>query len=480
MSFDVLNRYSANHKPWDHVGNIIPDIEHSEGERPAIAYRVAAWLPVQFFDKYYENWMVVMPGKTVGVDPDGALMPGEYCGTAPTVTYTTNDITAGTIDVSTGLPCSFTGATKVVELWALNGILYAANTSTLAGTDGTHTSGFMGRGGISWPGANGSSSVTARYPIGVAPYAYLQWAGGDGVNPSGYHFHNYNMQASVAVLCDYVIKLPLVPATVASGAVATSVTNSALVFGTTHWHTRSYAEQNATGRYDAGGLGTIPLLATYPVVALALTYYPLAQNTPRTAITFNSTSTADTAALAAVLLNEQTAVTSVTKAGDYWVDYDKGVIFIYSSDGATLPTVISSPAGTVTITYYRNDSAPAVLSKFACVLAGNLQGGDFLKTGTGSNLVIADPASVNFATIMGQVIGFEFHPLDGLDRVKTAFNPPIGTDASGSMANAALNGSGVGLGQMDRMPGSADGGMPDLVNFAGAANTLVIINLVSR
>jgi hypothetical protein len=99
MSFDSLNRYNPNHKVWDHVGNLIPDVEHSEGERPAIELQVASWLPVQFFDKHYENWMVVLPGKAIALDPDGRAMPAEYGLTSASVVYTQNDVDAGTIDV---------------------------------------------------------------------------------------------------------------------------------------------------------------------------------------------------------------------------------------------------------------------------------------------------------------------------------------------------------------------------------------------
>ncbi len=80
MSFNALGQYTPNHKAWDHVGNIIPDVENSEGDRPHLGdkARPASWLPVQFYDKHYENWNVVMPGKAVAYDPDGYLMPAEY------------------------------------------------------------------------------------------------------------------------------------------------------------------------------------------------------------------------------------------------------------------------------------------------------------------------------------------------------------------------------------------------------------------
>jgi hypothetical protein len=479
MSFDVLNRYSASHKPWDHVGNIIPDIEHSEGERPACEFRVAAWLPVQFYDKYYENWIVTMPGKAVGLDPDGAVIPAQYCGTAPQVVYTTNDIAAGTIDVSTGLACDFTGATKTVELFTMTGVNYSGNTHTLAGTTATYTCGFLGRAGVPWAGANGSSSVTQRYPIGVAPYAYLQWAGGDGSNPSGYHFHNYNMQHQVAVLCDYVIKLPLVPAQATAETVDKVATGSALVIGTANVHTRAYAQANATGRYSAT-TGTVPVLATYNVVAIALDEYPVAQQTSRTTIAMTSTVAGDLTTVAGLLVNEKTSLAAVVAAGDYWIDYPMGVIFVWSPDGTALPSSMTLCSGTLSITYYHLASAPSTMSKFSCVLAGSIQPGDFLKVGSQSNLVVATAGSDRFVDILGQVLAFETYPRDGLDRVKTAFNPVLNTSAAGSMANGTAGSASAGLGQLDRMPGSADGGMPDLVNYAGAADTLVIINLISR
>ena len=471
MSFDALNRYSANHKPWDHVGNIVPDVEHSEGERPAFEWRVASWLPVQFYDKYFENWVVVMPGKTVALDPDGAVMPGEYGATTATVTYTADDIAQGTIDVATGNAVT---TAKTVCLYELTGTL--SGTAATAGTSGV-TSGFMGRGGIAWPGANGSSTVTARYPIGVAPYCYLQWAGGDGFNPSSYHYHNYNMQHQVAVLCDYVIKLPLVPAQAATQTLAKSATSAALQFGTGYTYTTAYARSDVYGRYNQT-TGLYPIPGGTPVVAFSLSYSPVAHNTSRTTITMQSSSASDD--LSSILVNEVSSLSAIKKSGEFWVDYDVGVLFIYSSDGATIPVAITGAGGTVSLTYYRLDTAPGTTSKFASVLAGNIQPGDFLKTSTGSNLAVANPGSDTFANIMGQVLGFEKYPRDGLDKVKTAFNPPINTNSAGAMYNGTANTSALGLGQMDRMPGSADGGMPDLINFAGAADTLVIINLVSR
>jgi hypothetical protein len=469
MAFDSLGRYTPNHKAWDHVGNIIPDIEHSEGERPHLGDggKVAAWLPVQFYDKHYENWVVVMPGKAVAFDPDGSLMPAEYGLTSATVTYTQNDVDAGVIDVATGLPVT---TAKVVTLSNLDGTRDGTWTQANAGV-GAVTSGFMGRFGVSF------ADATRKYPVGVAPYAYLQWAGGDGFNPTQYAKHNYNMQHRVAVLCDYVIKLPLVPAQVSNESLDKTTTSSALTFAASNIYTRAYAQAEATGRYNAS-TGTYPVLDTYPVVAISLAYQNLAKNTARTTFALSSSDSTDT--MTGVLTYEKTALSGVTAAGDYWIDYEKGVIFVYSSDGATMPTQISGASGTPRITYYRLGAAPSTTSKFACVLAGSLVPGDFLKVGTGSNLVAATPASDTFVDIIGQVLSLEVYPKDALDMVRTAYNPALTTDASGSMANGSASSASTNAGQLDQMPGSATGGVPDSIHYAGGADTLVVINLISR
>ena len=465
MSFDALNRYSANHKPWDHVGNIIPDIEHSEGERPAVAYQVASWLPVIFYDKYYENWLVTMPGKAVALDPDGRLMPAEYGLTSASVTYTTSDVHAGTIDIATGLPVT---TAKVVTLANLSGVKDVTWTLANAGVTAV-TSGFMGRFGVPFVDA------TIKPAIGVAPYAYIKNAGGDGSNPSQYSQHNYNMQHAVAVLCDYVIRLPLVPAAVLSETIAKTVTNSALIFGTSHVHTRAYAISNATGRYDTS-TGTVKVSATATVVAFALDHYPIAKQTLTTPLAMASTVAADD--LSGILVNEVTSIAQVNSAGKYFVDYDFGVIFVYSSDGTTLPVALSGASGTVSLQYFPLDTAPSTLSSFACVHAGSLVPGELLKVGASSNLVAA--AVTDGWQVLGQIIGVEKWPLDGLDRVKTAFNPPIGTSSLGSMGAGVAGSASANLGQMDRMPGSSTGGIPDLLTFAGGADTVLIINLISR
>lgn len=471
MAFDSMNRYSPSHKPWDHVGNAVPSLEVSEGIRPAFEAKPAAWLPVQFYDKYFENWIVIPNGMPVALDPDGRLMPAFYglSGGALSVVYTQNDVNAGVIDISTGQALT---AAKTVLLAALTGEKGSAWTLALAGTadNSSYRSGFMGRFGDE--GAWTEASV-ARFHVGVASMPYLQWAGGDGSNPYNFSKHNYNMQHLVTVTCDYVMQYPHVPAQQADETVTKTVSGT-LTIGTAGTHTRAVAQAHA--RYNATE-GTFPILSTYPVIALATDNTDLATQTDRTLYTLESSSTADD--VSSILVNEKSSAAAVQAAGDYWIDYEGGVIFIYSSDGATVPTAISGAAGTVQLTYYRNSGAVAgTISKFAQVL-GPVKPGDLLKVGTSGHLVRAAD-NIDFQLVVGQVLEVQVYPRSGLDRVRTAYNPAISTDATGGMSRGSASSASTNAGQLDKMPGSATGGVPWILQASGGADEIVIVNLIGR
>ncbi len=396
MPINSLGQYSAGHKVWDHVGNILPDIEHSEGERPAVEWRPAAWLPVQFFDKYYEDFQVVMPGKLVACDSDGRLCPAQYGLGGATITYTQDDVNAKVTDVTTGLPCDASSiSNSPIDVSDVDGSTYD----------------FMGRDGV---------AMSVGSPLGVAPYAYLRWAGGDGFNPADLIEHNYIRQHQVAVLCDYVIQLPLVPA----------------------------AQSAAASTFQA------PTSGVSSNVGDELANLPVAANTSRTPIVFTGTD-------AGLFTNQVASLALVLSLGDWHINLETGLITIYS--GGTTPSV--------SVAYYHYASAPAAVSKFASAI-GDLKPGDFVKCDANSNFVVAD-GSTDGWDVMGQVLdrdsGF---PKDALERVRTAFAPSLATSGAG-----ALPGS---LGQLDQMPGSANGGMPANIAYAGAADTIVRINLISR
>jgi len=408
MGFDNSGSYSATHKGWDHVGNAIPVVEASEGDRPYGEFKPAAWLPVQFRDKFYEEWYVVMPGKLVAFDPDGRVVPAQYGLSGADVVYTQSDIDAGVIDVRTGAAVA------------------SAQTIPVSGIDGVIHH-FMGKTGTALAGA-----VSA--PAGAAAYAYFQWAGDgsagdDGFNPAYYRKHNYNLQHRVAVVCDYVLELPLVPA------------------GTT-------AENLSRSAYNA---------TTDVVTGTALSNLPVAANTVRTPISFADGTETDSAT---VFVNQRDTLAEVVAAGDWHVDLTTGIISWFDA--------LDPGAGSIYAVSYSNyASAPtgSSVSKFASAV-GNLKAGDFVKCNADSNFTVATRGTDMFDDIMGQVLEVEdVKGKDYLDRVRTAFSD-LDSSAAGAYPGTA--------GQLDQMPGSATGGVTDKVNYAGAANLVVRINLVSR
>lgn len=403
MSINSAGQYTGNHKTWDHVGNMIPVVEHSEGIRPHGEFKPAAWLPVQFYDKYYEEWFVMLPGKMVAFDNDGRVVPAGYGISSPLdVTYSTDDVTAGVIDVRTG------------------SALLSANTGTFP-VSGVED--FMG----------GGETFAVSKPVGVVPYPYWQWAGDgtdndDGFNPAGFRNHNHSLQHRVAILCDYVLELPLVPATLSAA---------------------ESMEQASSG--------------TNTRTFTAVDNLPLAANTQRTPLAWSEGAGAPGNVVTKFAVQKDN-LTDVLAAGDWYIDLVAGVVTVFST------TMIGTTDYELTYSHYASAPTGSNVSKFASAL-GDLDAGDFLVCNADSNYIVTTTA--DFKDIMGQVLEIEnVLGKDALDKVRTAYDPAIGTSAAGGLPAYA--------GQLDQMPGSATGGVPDKVHYAGAADKVVRINLVSR
>lgn len=249
----MFQPYTGNHKKWDHVGNITPNVEISEGIRPAEELAPAAYLRLVRFDKYLEDYYVVSAGKVVALDTNGDVVPAglklqkeDFC------TGTGIDSAAGTaIGSTTGIlkdGIDDGGNTDVEDVinwlrisgnWNFNMDAYGAADLAPVGSNVTvkNASGidvenlelvveshfeveissgeFYELGNLTQGQLDGAkatitkvrSFVRVSTPIGIAPYNFFRWAG-DASNPANYVHHNYKMQHQVAVLCDYYIELP--------------------------------------------------------------------------------------------------------------------------------------------------------------------------------------------------------------------------------------------------------------------------------
>lgn len=472
-----INGYTADHKVWDQMGRNTPKVEWSESHRPSAEFMVAPWLPVQRYDREFENYFTVSSGKITAIDGEGHLVPAglrkafNVATSADALVYTATDVTENVINLVTGVLV----------------------TAAVTYTETELTSALRKRGLIR---SDQRATDFISMPIGYASSNFYKAAGTDHYNPRNLFQHNFRPQALVSVGCDYVNIYPVLPAVTATETVVDQTGAGAGafedLFDGTVARNATYAGFFTATQVSAATRYSSTVAATTKVVALATINYPLAVITEDSPIVTSVDS---------CLVREVDAIASISAAGDFYVDYDMGIIFVYSADGASIP----SPwvAASTTLTYYNYASAGTNVSTFACA-TGNLDYGDFVTYDSNSNLVKATldigtaPGYVTAADgalysvdpeyddetdnsvislqvekavsgyvggIVGQVIGVVNmgtgrYSKDLLDRVKTAY-------AGYSAANM-------------QTPGSATGGRSDQLTYANAAERLVIVNMIMR
>jgi len=422
----MSNKYTPTHRGWDHVGNLVPNWEHSEGIRPAMYGIPAPWLPIQYQDKHYEVYITVMPGRPVGLTCDGFLVPAGLkvawtaaAGGATILTYTADDVAELVTDLTTGLPVTAaTSYTKTAVQTALRsrGLIDAAEVP----------------------------QDYVSYPVGVASHAFYVWSSNVDLrqhsndlktfNPADFKFHNFRMQHQVQILCDYTIRLPWL----ASDA-TTEVLAAALTGGTP-----AYGADVLVSSTDVSALARYSDLTGTNFIAWIGPDAPVAKDSVRTPIS------ADNASL---FVRERSGPDQLTTAGDFFIDHAVGIWFFFVSGGATVPAHVNG----TTVTYNEYTTSPASVGDYVSV-AGDIKPGSFVETDGDSNFVVS--TSSDPRVIMGQVLGFVKHPKDFLGRVKTRYKS---------------------LGTVNKMPGSATAGVPDTLNVTETGSeTEVIINLITR
>jgi len=466
----IARGYVSNHKFWDHMGRITPVVEWSESHRPSVELTVAPWLPVQREETEIEHYIVVSAGKVVAEDKEGHVVPAglrkawNIATGSNALTYATIDVTKGVIDLTTGV----------------------AVTAAVTYTEAQLTTALRERGLIRH---TEKAMDFISKPVGVASYNYYQAAGTDHYNPANLTNHNFRPQAIVAITCDYVLKYPVLPAVATSETMANN--NTGEVAGVLEDFFDGTTTPRVAGWFSSTQIHAVTRYASDvaagdDVVGYMFVNYPVAH------ITAESPITPSVAGMTRLV----DSITAINAAGDYFIDYEVGMLFVYEADGDAIPSPWSAAA---TITYYHYNTtgtATNTVSTYACA-TGNLDYGDFLTYDSNSNLVkatldigtaegydesgdpyAADPEYDSQATnsiisnqleqaidnhvngIIGQVIGTDIQPRSYLDRV-----------ASGYMGQTAAN---------MRTPGTATGGRSDQLTYSNSAERLVIVNLILR
>jgi hypothetical protein len=216
-----FQNYTATHKTWDHTSPVQPNVEVSEGDRPAEAFKPASYLACERYDKWYENWFVIQAGKVVALDSNGYVVNAGL--KAQAAAYKTAFETNSNTETITGCK-AVARAVSGLTLYTTNdvsmGIKNFAGNAAAAGEPVVESFFTIHGGTQNLSGATGGTAFgdsdyldyanVISAPIGIAAFNVWVWAGGDGFNPTQYNFHNYNLQHQITVLCDYYIELPVV------------------------------------------------------------------------------------------------------------------------------------------------------------------------------------------------------------------------------------------------------------------------------
>lgn len=473
----TINRgYVPNHKFYDEMGRITPNVDWSESHRPHFEAQVASWLPVVRWEQEIHSWFVVSSGKVTSVDREGNLALAGYKkkwapGATTALVYTADDYSAGTIDLTTG-------------------VAYAVNGSTTY-TEAQITTALRARGLIR---ASERAMDFISDPIGYASYNYYQAAGSDSRNPATYTYHNFKPQELAAVTCDYAMVAPLTPAVATTETMSSDNTGGLdTAFATNGFGTKGW--YNSTQIYGQTRYASL-VAAGDSVVCYVMDNYPVADNTSSTTIATSVTNG---------LVDEKTSIAAVVAAGDYYIDYEVGVLFLYEDGGDAIPTGWSTSA-TITYYHYQTAAGAAQISSYFCA-TGDIKLGDFLTYDSNSNLIkaeldIANAMGYNAAGsaysadpdysaaadaaislqleqavsyydkgIIGQVLNEVVFPRDYLDRVRTAYEGGVSSPNSytGISPTASM-----------QTPGSATGGRSDQLTYTNSAEKLLIVNFIRR
>lgn len=430
-------------KRWNHQGNMIPEVEYSEGIRPHGHYQVAQWLPTAdgWYDPKFEEYLVILPGKIICLTRDGRVAPAGLkrwwsaaAGGDTILTYTATDVTHGVYDLTTG--AAVTAATSYTKTQVTTALRSLGLILSSEDCDKFFSS-----------------------PVGVAPYSYMNHQGDDPLRDvQSRRLDNFVMQHRIAILCDYVLELPYLPVNVT----ATVIDNLGTV--------ASYTATQSNVWY---------------VDWTATQYEPLAAYTPRTPYTFTNDSTG-------IFAYRKDLLRNIRGTGDFFIDHTAGRIYFYHGGPSGAATTAATGVS-LSFYHYNHNSIvdTAQTTPFTYVL-GPVYPGDFLMPTYRSNWTPVTLAHGEFsltntvaatfhqaqlqtsfdevstaileqAFIIGQVLDTETKPRAALDKVRTN-----GHDLSWSTE------------WNDRMPGSATEGLSDKLTYAGAADTVVRVNIIRR
>lgn len=395
----------------DFFGDITPENFRNENVvLPQGTYIPAKWLPVAWTNTNRDagtDAFVISKGKPVSFDSQGCLIPSSWYyfvssvgSTSETcLTYTATDVTWKVIDLVTGAPVA-------------SAVSYTAEAVAKA---------LRERGLVPYSIAAVSNLATCKavfaafvsLPVGLAPYDFYKYGGKAEHGDQSYT--NYLKQSNVQFITEMMLDVPhrigasLVTDEFDADAGATTPVSSAAAAGVVMaagevWTATALASLT---RYSLMGV-----TAAKPVVGLKLSAEEIAHVTERTTFTCDD---------ATLLVKEKTSPAAIRSEGDYFIDFEQGVLFIHEDVWDTLVT----DSTVFNISFYKYALGTAASSQRYVYFEGVAQPGarvgidkrgNFVKSGSASDIFsgVANFGFLNFA---------EYEPYAMMDKVKSATEP---------------------------------------------------------
>jgi hypothetical protein len=447
-------RYSAQFKVREDILDSITPLNmvQDDAQRPSGPWRVAAWLPVQFTKSNTSagtDAFVISAFKPVAFSTEGHVVPagmrtalggnsssGVFAGDV--LTYTSDDVSYGVIDLTTGeavtAPIAYSGE-EVCDALITRGLVLESDATGAGATVPVAADADV----------NKVIDLFVSEAIGFVLQDVYVWSGrpedGDQV------FLNYSMQDRIMFYTEGQLRLPQRVAgstssdsfTVATldGGGSTVFAAGSMIAAGEYWDASNFTQLT---RYSA-------VDSAVDVVALGLAQRPVAKITDRTPMSCNRSG---------VLVRERSSVTAVTKEGDFFLDAEVGVLFLHQDTWDTL-VALGVVATTFTYKYY-TDTGLATGQRFPH-FDGPCRPGDFVTVDAQSNFTKASSAVVSAGLSCGRVLEVRTEPYANMDLVKSAWTQ-------------------TGFSKTSKMPGSATKGFSDLITLSDevVADKVVVIN----
>ena len=380
------------------------------------SHQFAPFMPVVWQDTRTGgalDWFCLMAGKIVGLTADGWVYPAGLRlliadiidngdpAADDMITYTADDVEQMVMDITTGSYLEAAGSytVEVVENALKERGLITASETILD---------------------------YFKEPVGAVIQAcYSPFSIDDATDPTKLKLTNYLKQKGIQFTTKTQMHLPMVPfQTEQSDTIPGSLTGSDPTgFGTLGVF--SATRTKTLTRYE--------LIEATDFVALFLDEVNVAKNTTRSPISCSTVLVREIKLdYSAGLTSKEriaNAVARLRRAGDFFVDEEVGVIFMFVSGGAT---VVGGGAA-VTYHIYSGTFTANDVTKYMCI-EGLVKPGDYLKLTERSNLTKWVSGTDDESLKLGRVYGVVREPNGLVDQVRTSPGLP-GSATAGYSAN---------------------------------------------